>query len=115
MYFYSARFTLPKWMEPNLKPEQMQQGNPNVFLHCLPCSIGWKTIQNQNTCSKVILVQWPWLFTLLDLLDWMSRHSLEKVLRSFCFYIVLQGVAYELLLWEACGLQWWLRHGLQHA
>jgi hypothetical protein len=45
----------------NPKPKQMQQNSPNAmfvfFMHDLPCPSEWKTTQNQNKCSKAILMQ----------------------------------------------------------
>ena len=76
--------TLPKWMKPNPKPKQTQQSNPNgmcvffcMVLHDLPYPSEWNPIQNQNNCSKLILMQWQWLFTLLK--DCFFRLSVEKV------------------------------------
>ena len=76
--FLFAWLTLPKWMENNPKPKQMQQRSPKM-----------ETIQSQNKCSKVILMQWQWLFTLLNLLDCLFRLSVEKVwYASFLFLYV---------------------------
>lgn len=87
--FFYAWLTLPKWMEHNPKPKQMQQSNLNAmfflcmpypaqvngkqsnsknkcskailamfvfFLHDLPCPSEWNAIQNQNKCSKEVLM-----------------------------------------------------------
>ena len=85
-----------------------------VFLSawfCMTCPTQVNETQNQNNCSKLILMQWQWLFTLLK--DCFFRLSVEKVWYTSFLSRFLLSVVHELMLWEACGLQWCLWNDLQ--
>ena len=77
----------------------MQQSNPNamfvIFLHDLPYRSGWKTIQNQNKCSKKNLQCLFFCMTYPTEGGWktiQNQNKYSKVILLQCLLLCFHGL-----------------------